>query len=73
MEGRLLLVPLLDRDLPISALEIKSGKPAGPIECVEEVVDARNGMSVFYCRRVELPEVHTEPQAAILFLHHDDR
>ena len=29
-EGRLLLVPFLDRDLPISALEIKSGKPAGP-------------------------------------------
>ena len=30
-EGRLLLVPLLDRDLPVSALEIKSGKPAGPM------------------------------------------
>ena len=30
-EGRLLLVPLLDRDLPISTLEIKSGKPAGPM------------------------------------------
>ena len=31
VEGRLLLVPLLDRDLPVSALEIKSGKPAGPM------------------------------------------
>ena len=30
-EGRLLLVPFLDRDLPISALEIKSGKPEGPM------------------------------------------
>ena len=30
-EGCLLLVPLLDRDLPVSALEIKSGEPAGPI------------------------------------------
>ena len=30
-EGRLLLVQLLDRDLPISALEIKGGKPAGPM------------------------------------------
>ena len=28
-EGRLLLVPFLDRDLPISALEIKSGKLSG--------------------------------------------
>ena len=30
-------------------------------------------MRVFYCRHVELPEVHTEPQAAFLFLHHGDR
>ena len=30
-------------------------------------------MRVFYCHCVELPEVHTEPQAAVLFLHHDDR
>ena len=30
-ESRLLLVPFLDRDLPISASEIKSGKPAGPM------------------------------------------
>ena len=29
-------------------------------------------MRVLYRRLVELPEVHTEPQAAILFLHHDD-
>ena len=70
-EGRLLLAPFWDRDLPISALEIKSGKPAGPMECVEEVVDARNGMRVFPGRRIELPEFHTEPQAAVLFLHHD--
>ena len=27
----------------------------------------------FHGRLVELPEVHTEPQAAVLFLHHDDR
>ena len=32
-----------------------SGKPAGPMECVE------------------LPEIHTEPQGAVLFLHHDDQ
>ena len=43
------------------------------MECVEEVVDARNGMCIFHGRRVELPEVHTEPQAAVLFLYHDDR
>ena len=43
------------------------------MECVEEVVDARNGMRVFHGRRVELPEVHTELQAALLFLHQDDR
>ena len=30
-EGHLLLVPFLDRDLPVSALEIKSGEPAGPM------------------------------------------
>ena len=30
-KSRLLLVPLLDRDLPVSTLEIKSGKPAGPM------------------------------------------
>ena len=30
-EGRLLLVPFLDRDLPVSTLEIESGEPAGPM------------------------------------------
>ena len=30
-EGCLLLVPFLDRDLPLSTLEIKSGEPAGPM------------------------------------------
>ena len=30
-EGRFLLVSLLDRDLPVSALEVKSEKPAGPV------------------------------------------
>ena len=27
----LFLVPLLDRDLPVSTLEIKSGKPVSPV------------------------------------------
>ena len=61
------------RNLPISALEIKSGKSAGPMECVEKAVDARNGMHVFHGGRVELPEVHTDQHVAVLFLHHDDR
>ena len=43
------------------------------MECIEEVVDAGNGMRVFHGHCVELPEVHTEPQAAVLFLYHDDR
>ena len=30
-EGRLLLVPFLDRGLPVSALEVKSEEPAGPM------------------------------------------
>ena len=71
-ERRFLLVPLLDEDLPVSTLEVKSGKPVGPVEGVEEVVDVRNGMCVFYRRCVELPEVHAEPQAAVFFLDHDD-
>ena len=29
-EGRLLIVPFLDRDLPVSTLEIEVGEPAGP-------------------------------------------
>ena len=28
---RFFLIPLLDRDLPVSTLEIKSGKPASPV------------------------------------------
>ena len=60
-EGRLLLVSFLNRDLPISALEAKSGEPAGSMECIEEVIDARNGMCFLYGSLVELPEVYTEP------------
>ena len=39
---------------------------------VEEVIDAGNGMGVFHRGCVELSEVHTEPQAAVLLLYHDD-
>ena len=60
-EGRLLFVSFLSRNLPISTLEVKSGEPAGSVECVEQVVDARNGMSVLHSCCVELPEVYTEP------------
>ena len=60
-EGRLLFVSFLNRNLPISALEVKNGEPAGSMECVEEVVNARNGMRVLHGCCVELPEVYTEP------------
>ena len=30
-EGRLLLISFLDRDLPVSTLEIEGGEPAGPV------------------------------------------
>ena len=60
-EGRLLFISFLNRNLPIPALEIKSGEPAGSVECVEEVIDARNGMHVLHGCCVELPEVYTEP------------
>ena len=55
-KSRFFLVPLLDRDLPVSTLEIKSGKPAG----VEEVVDAGERMSVFDGGRVELSKVYAK-------------
>ena len=71
-EGRLLLILFLDGDLPVPAFQIEGGEPAGPVQSVEEVVDARNGVSVFHGSRVELPEVDTEPQAAVLLFHHDD-
>ena len=60
-EGCLLLVSFLNRNLPISALEVKSGEPAGSVECVKEVIDVRNGMLVLYGCHIELPEVYTEP------------
>ena len=60
-EGRFLFVSFLNRNLPISALEVKSGEPAGSVECVKEIVDARNGMRVLHGCCVELPEVYTEP------------
>ena len=42
------------------------------MQSVEEVVDAGNGMSVLDGGRIELPEVDTEPEAAVLLFHHDD-
>ena len=59
-EGRLFFISFLNRNLPIPALEIKSGEPADSMECVEEVVNARNGMRVLHGCSVELPEVHAE-------------
>ena len=60
-EGCLLFVSFLNRNLLISALEVKSGEPAGSVKCVEEVVDARNEICVLHGCCVELPEVYTEP------------
>ena len=71
-EGRLFLILFLDRDLPVPAFQVEGGEPAGPKQSVEEIVDARDGVSVFHGGRVELPEVDTEPQAAVLLFHYDD-
>ena len=35
----LLLIPLHDRNLSVPTLQIKSGEPANPVKCVEEVVN----------------------------------
>ena len=59
-EGHLLLISFLNRNLPIPALEIKSGEPEGSMEGVEDVVNARNRMRVLHGYSVELPEVHAE-------------
>ena len=53
-------VPLLDRDLPVSTLEIKSGKPASPMQGVEEVVDAGKGMCVFDGGHVDLSDIYAK-------------
>ena len=42
------------------------------MQSVKKVVDAGYGVSVLYGGRIELPEVDTEPEAAVLLLHHDD-
>ena len=70
-EGCLLLILFLDGDLPLPAFQVEGGEPAGPVQSVEEFVDARDGVSVFHGGRVELPEVDTELQAAVLLFHHN--
>ena len=42
------------------------------MQSVEKVVDAGNGVSVLDGGRIELPEVGTEPEAAVLLFHHDN-
>ena len=42
------------------------------MQSVEEVVDAGNVVGVLHGGHIELPEVNTEPEAAVLLFHHDD-
>ena len=38
---------------------------------VKEVIDVRQGVCIFNSGFVQLSEVHTEAQLAVLLLHHD--
>ena len=69
----LLLIPLHDGDLPVSTPEIKYGKPASPVYCVEKVVDAGERMCIFDGRRVELSKIHAKTQTAVLLFDHHHR
>ena len=40
------------------------------MEGVEDVIDARDGMSILNGGGVELMEIHAEPQPAIFLFHH---
>ena len=55
----LFLVPLLNRDLPVSTFEIKGGKPASPMWDVEKVVDTGKGMCLDG-GRVELSKIYAK-------------
>ena len=70
-ESGLLLVLLLDGDLPVPAFEIQHCEPVGAMKSVEEIVDPWDGMGVFDRCCVELSKIDTEAEAAVLFFYHD--
>ena len=69
-EGSLLLILLLYGDLPIPAFQVEGGEPGSTMQGIGEVFDAGNGVGVFDCSCIELPEVNTEPETTVFLFHH---
>ena len=68
-----MLMALRHCHLVISTAEVNSTENACPVEFVQEVVYARDGIAVNYCVGVQRPVVNDNAHGPILFLYEQHR
>src|SRR5882724_1839604 len=71
-EGCLPLMACCDANIVVASTEVKLGVDLCAAHLVEEVGDKRNRVPILPCDLVEVSEVHTESQGAILLLGKED-
>src|SRR5882724_9981058 len=68
LEGCLPLMACCDANIVVASTEVELGVDLRTSQLVEEVGDERNQILILPCDLVEVSEVHTESQGAILLL-----
>ena len=72
LEGCLPLVACCDMNIVVASMEVEFGVDLHAAQLVKEVGDKRNWVPILPCDLVEVSEVHTESQGAILLLSKED-
>src|SRR5882724_9732130 len=72
-EGCLPLVAHCNVNIVVASMEVELGVDLHTAQLVKEVGDERNWVPILLCDLVEVSEVHTESQGAILLLSKENR
>ena len=73
MEGCLPLVASCNANIVVTSMEVELGVDLGTAQLFKEVGDELDQVPILPSNLVEVPEVHTESQGAVLFLSKENR
>ena len=59
-----------DRHLPVSTFKVQSREPFSPMECIQEVINPGQRVSILDGNCIELTEVNTETQTTVFLPYH---
>ena len=73
LECSFIFIRFTDGYLPVPALQIECGEPAGTVKGVQQVIDAGQWVHILNGGHIKLLDIDTEAQPAVFLPHHNHR